>query len=81
MKYVCFENALSFRAERGISLCFGVDSRRKDRSKIPRSARNDKVVSWFLGAAGGMSDCFENKNLRYCNTEKFWLRPPGRAMG
>jgi hypothetical protein len=26
--------------------------------EIPRFARNDKVVSWFLGAAGGMSDCF-----------------------
>jgi hypothetical protein len=39
-----------------------VDSGRKDRSKIPRFARNDKVVSWLLGARQptGMSDCYEN---------------------
>ena len=43
----CFENALSFRAERGIPLCFGVDSKRKGQSKIPRFARNDNVHKGF----------------------------------
>jgi hypothetical protein len=61
-----YRQRASFRAQRGISLCVAAelkvawDAWKKDQSEIPRSVRNDKVVSWFLGAAGGMSDCHEN---------------------
>jgi hypothetical protein len=35
---------LSFRAQRGISLCLGVDRGTTNQSKIPRCARNDTVT-------------------------------------
>jgi hypothetical protein len=58
---ICFENARhSERSEESRPGSILRD-RGWGQSEIPRFARNDSLVSWFLGArqATGMSDCFE----------------------
>ena len=44
-----FRLPLPFQAQRGFSLCFGVDWGTKTQSEIPRCARNDVVAGIDTG--------------------------------